>query len=64
MLAQGMFFFELGLAFLVLALLPEGTMRTVAATTFLVGALVSAGMQYKLLRTEKRERREGSTGMP
>ena len=62
MLAQGVFFVELGLAFIAQTVLPEGVMRASVATAFAISAIVTATVQYKLQRTERRERRRRLEG--
>lgn len=53
MVAQGTFFLELGLSFVFLEILPEGTMRSTLAGAFAVSALVSALFQHKLMRAAR-----------
>lgn len=60
MVAQGTFFFLLGLAFVFMAVLPEGTMRTTLASAFAVSALVSAVFQHRLLRAARAASEPGS----
>lgn len=56
LLAQGVVFIQLGLVFLIMALMPNGVMRNAIGITMAVSTLLSVGMQLKLLRTERRER--------
>lgn len=58
-LAQGMFFVMLGLAFLVMLVLPGGILRTSLAGAFLFGAMGWALAQFTFLRSERREREGG-----
>ncbi len=51
-IAQGLFFIELGLAFLAMALLQPGVMRSSVAGALGVSAFISAVMQYRLVRAE------------
>jgi len=56
MVAQGLFFIELGLAFLAQGLISEGVMRSSIAGAFLVSALLTAVAQHKLQRDAQRGR--------
>ncbi len=50
--AQGLFFIEPGLAVLAVALLQPGVMRSSVAGALGVSAIISAVMQYRLVRAE------------
>lgn len=54
MVAQGMFFTQLGLAFLFQATMADGILRTTLAAAFGVTALVSLVFQYRMMRARDR----------
>lgn len=54
MVAQGLFFIELGLGFVVQAAMPDGIVRTALAMTLYSGAIWTAFVQYKMTRAARR----------
>jgi len=60
MMAQGLFFIELGLAFVVLAVLSPGLTRTALASVFALSAIWTGAVQHRMLRADRRGQRGGT----
>jgi hypothetical protein len=61
LVAQGLCFVALGLAFVVMAAMPHGVYRTSLGWVFVVSAIWAAIVQYRLMRAE-RGNAEGQEG--
>lgn len=62
LLFQGMLLIELGLAFVALAVLSPGVMRSSIAGAFIVSGIWTGITAHRLMRAERREQQGGTHG--